>query len=255
MIPKIIHFCWLSGDPYPANIERCIESWKLKLPDYEFMLWNLERSDINSSVWLQESFAHKKYAFAADYIRFYALYHYGGIYLDSDVEVLKNFDDLLHLPYFIGFDSHNSLEAAVLGCTKGNPWIKMCLDYYDHRHFLLPDGRLDTKPLPGIMKGIIEKKYSIVPLENSSPLYVLDENLYVHSYMFFSPKRHDTGNISLKHYTYTIHHYAMSWIPLKYRLIVKIKRVFMLILGVNFVDSLIEILYLRKIKDNIISKK
>ena len=100
MISKVIHLCWLSGDPYPEKIKKCIDSWKRVLSDYEIILWDTKRFDLDSSIWVKQAFEAKKYAFAADYIRFYALYHYGGIYMDSDVEVLKSFDDLLHLPYF-----------------------------------------------------------------------------------------------------------------------------------------------------------
>ena len=101
-MPKIIHYCWLSGEPYPELVQRCMQSWKEKLPDYEFMLWDMNRFDIHSVPWVEQACAAKKWAFAADYIRLYALYNYGGIYLDSDVEVLKSFDDLLELPYFFG---------------------------------------------------------------------------------------------------------------------------------------------------------
>ena len=90
MIPKIIHFCWMSGDAYPEKIKKCIESWKQKLPDYEIWLWDTNRFDINQSIWVKEAFEAKRYAFCADYIRCYALYNYGGVYLDSDVEVLKS---------------------------------------------------------------------------------------------------------------------------------------------------------------------
>ena len=91
MIPKIIHYCWLSGNPIPKNLEDCMKSWKKKLPDYKFMLWDFNRFDINSSIWVREAFNAKKYAFAADYIRLFALYNYGGIYMDMDVEVIKPF--------------------------------------------------------------------------------------------------------------------------------------------------------------------
>ena len=102
MIPKIIHFCWLSDDPYPQEIQRCLDSWKEILPDYEIWKWDRKRFDINSVPWTKEAFESKKYAFAADYIRLYALYNYGGIYLDSDVLMYKSFNPLLNLPYFIG---------------------------------------------------------------------------------------------------------------------------------------------------------
>src|SRR5574344_1400117 len=102
MIPQIIHYCWLSNDPYPAELVGYMETWKKMLPDYEFILWNFDRFDISSSIWVKEAFNAKKYAFAADYIRCYALYNYGGIYLDMDVEVIKPFDDLLSKKYFLG---------------------------------------------------------------------------------------------------------------------------------------------------------
>lgn len=135
MIPKIIHLCWLSGDAYPPLIQKCINSWKTVLPDYEIWLWDGKRFDINSSIWVKEAFSVKKYAFAADYIRCYALYHFGGIYLDSDVEVIKSFDDLLHLPYFVGKEQAGGFEAATMGFEKGHPFFKHMLDYYDGRHF------------------------------------------------------------------------------------------------------------------------
>ena len=103
----------------------------------------------------------KKYAFAADYIRFYALYHFGGIYLDSDVEVLKSFDDLLDLPYFMGEEKAQTPEAAIIGAEKGCDWIKLCLDYYKDRSFVNEDGSLNIQTVPAIMIRQIEQVKSI----------------------------------------------------------------------------------------------
>ena len=108
MIPKVIHFCWLSGETYPELVCKCIKSWELILPDYEIILWDTQKIDIHSNLWLEQSFKKKKYAFAADYIRFYALYYYGGIYLDADVEVLKSFNPLLGEHYFLGEEDRKS---------------------------------------------------------------------------------------------------------------------------------------------------
>ena len=105
MIPKIIHYCWLSKDPIPKDMQMFIDGWYEKLPDYEFMLWDFNRFDIHSSQWVKEAFSKKKYAFAADYIRLYALYNYGGIYMDMDVEVLKSFDPFLKLKTMICFEN------------------------------------------------------------------------------------------------------------------------------------------------------
>ena len=136
MIPKIIHFCWLSDDEYPKLIKKCIESWKNKLPDYELILWDTKKFDLNSTIWTKQAFEAKKYAFAADYIRLYAVYTYGGIYLDSDVEVLKKFDSLLNLPYFAGLEQNEIIEAAVFGAEKGTDWVADCMRYYDDRPFI-----------------------------------------------------------------------------------------------------------------------
>ena len=121
MIPKIIHLCWLSGDPYPKKIQYCIDSWKKYLPDYEIMLWDTKRFDVNSLLWTKQAFEAGKYAFAADYIRLYAVYNYGGIYFDSDVEVIKSFDELLNLPYFVGAEAGpEGVELAAFGAEKGS---------------------------------------------------------------------------------------------------------------------------------------
>lgn len=120
MIPKIIHYCWLSDDPVPEKLQNYMKSWKKYLPDYEFMKWDFKRFPKDKCAWVSEAFDNKKYAFAADYIRIYALYNYGGIYLDMDVEVLKSFDDLLSLPYFLCCDEDGEgPEVAAFGAGGG----------------------------------------------------------------------------------------------------------------------------------------
>ena len=202
MIPKKLHLCWLSGDAYPAKIARCIESWKQILPDYEIVLWDTKRFDLSQSAWVREAFEKKKYAFAADYIRFYALYHEGGIYLDSDVEVLRRFDDLLDLPYF-------------MGAEKGCDWIKKCLDYYEGRHFVKADGTLDIRKLPEIMDEQIRqlKPIRVLSLEESQQIRTLDfqKEVLVMNDAYFSPKVFDSREVELTPYTYAIHHYQNSW--------------------------------------------
>lgn len=163
MIPKIIHLCWLSGDAFPDSIRDCLETWNYKLQDYDIWLWGKipkdcsclckihvteKHFDIESATWTKQAFEAKKYAFAADYIRLYALYNYGGIYLDVDVFVYKNFNELLHLPYFIGCDQIKAFEAAVIGAEKGCAWIKDILDTYNNKHFIKENGTYDITELP-----------------------------------------------------------------------------------------------------------
>lgn len=147
MIPKIIHYCWLSNEPFPDDVQKCMDTWRKHLPDYEFKLWNFSCFDIESSQWVKEAFMYRKYAFAADYIRIFALYNYGGIYLDTDVEVLKSYNDLLELPYFIGLEKSKdegevSIEAATMGFEKGHPLLKDILGYYDKRKFHIKGRKL-----------------------------------------------------------------------------------------------------------------
>lgn len=211
MIPKIIHYCWFGGKPFPPLVEMCINSWKKNLPDYEFVQWDENKIDIHSSPWLFQCIQNKKYAFAADYTRCYALFHYGGIYLDTDVEVIKKFDDLLFNKSFIGFDSSGSMESAIIGSEKGTKWINNMLDYYNKRNFVKEDGnRLDMRPIPGIIYEVLGKNYHIDNKDNNTLLNYGD--ICIYPFDFFSPKNCHTGKIKLSPKTYTIHHFDGSWV-------------------------------------------
>lgn len=239
MIPKIIHLCWLSGDPYPAKIAKCLETWKKFLPDYEVMLWDTNRFDLNSSVWVKQAFEKKKYAFAADYIRFYALYYHGGIYLDSDVEVIKSFDDLLDLPYFVGAEKAGTPEAAIMGSEKGCDWIKQCLDYYDHRSFVKEDGSLDIRKLPEIMDEQILKlkPLRVLTINESKRIRTFDfsKEVLIFNDAYFSPKVFDSREVEITPYTYAIHHYQNSWFSTKAKAYYRFRSFLIKILGYSFV--------------------
>ena len=197
MIPKIIHYCWLSNDPIPKDLKKYMKSWKEKLYDYEFILWDLNRFDLNRSLWVKQAFEAKKYAFAADYIRLYAVYNYGGIYMDMDVEVIKSFNDLLRNDYILGYEAAKGLEAGVF--PKKAPWVKEVLEYYTSKEFALPNGLYNDTPLPIIMDEVLNADYitnkKIVPLPTD----------------FLTAKSYKTGKITITPNTYTIHHFAGSW--------------------------------------------
>lgn len=214
MIPKIIHYCWLSKDPIPQKLQECMKSWKVFLPDYEFMLWNFDRFDKNSSIWVKEAFKKKKYAFAADYIRLYAVYNYGGFYLDMDVEVLKSFNDLLNLKTAISWQKDfDGFEVAAFGAKKNSPWLKKCLEYYDNRHFVLPKGFIDNKPLPNIVEEVVRKNgYEINTISDIQNIHNAENIFSVLSDDFFSPKSYVTKEIHTTSNSYTIHHFAASWV-------------------------------------------
>lgn len=165
MIPKIIHYCWLSGEPMPEMLQQCIASWKRFLPEYEFRLWKMGSFDYDSVAFTRDALAHKKWAFVSDYVRLYALYHYGGIYLDSDVFVFGNIDSLLENRFFTGLEMRDKehlqiyCEAAILGAEPKHPFIKRCLDIYENRSFIDSQGNLDLTPIPTIMSAILEEDY------------------------------------------------------------------------------------------------
>lgn len=224
MIPKIIHYCWMSGETFPTDIQKCLDSWKKKLPDYQIILWNAKTFDLNTSIWVKEAYKAKKYAFCADYIRLYALYNYGGIYLDSDVEVLKSYDELLELPYFIGFESKLYFEAATIGSEKNNPFIKKILDYYENRHFINENGEQNITIMPKVMMEIIKDKWEIKLINSLSEFDYSKNVINVFNYDWFSPID-STGKryvLRLTNNTYSIHHFASAWVDWKIKLMVKI---------------------------------
>lgn len=252
MIPKIIHFCWLSDDDFPPLIEKCMATWKEKLPDYEFIHWNTKKFDLESNIWVKQAFETKKYAFAADYIRLYAVYNFGGIYLDTDIEVIKSFNDLLERPYFAGAEGMSIIEAGVFGAEKNCSWIKACLDYYDDKLFINKDGTYNTLTLPRIMMSQISNIRSFKEIDPNHLEIDLQKNdnktLYMFPKDFFCAKNHGTGVIEKTQNTYSIHHFAMSWISKKHTFLPNIKRKLMTLFGVKFINRFIYLLGLRKIK-------
>lgn len=156
MIPKIIHYTWFSGDPFPELLQKCIDSWKKILPDYELRLWDMKAAEKIDSVYLKETLHEKVWACAADYVRLYAIYHEGGIYLDTDVMIYKPFDALLNTSAFIGKENSIHVEGGFtaqylsshcFGAVKGHPFIKDGLDYFENRHFVASENPRFSKPL------------------------------------------------------------------------------------------------------------
>lgn len=131
MINKTIHYVWLGRGEKSDKIKACMESWKRILPDYEIKEWNEDNFDINYNDFTKQSYEKGQYAFTSDVIRLYALYHEGGIYMDTDVMVYKPLDEFLGEEGFTGFEDYNYPVTATMGAEKGNPVIKMMLDYYD----------------------------------------------------------------------------------------------------------------------------
>lgn len=209
MIPKIIHWCWLSGDPLPEDIKECIKTWEEKLGGYEIRLWDTKRFDIYQSPWTTEAYHYRKYAFAADYIRLYALYNYGGIYLDSDVKVYKAFDDLLELPYFLGRDFLGCFEPAIVGVEKGTKWVKDVLDWYEGRHFVKETREFDIKNLPVVFFERLWGRYEFKAIESKEDFDRREGVISLFDSDFFNGR--DNMGVIRAERSYTSHCFAASW--------------------------------------------
>lgn len=198
-------------------------SWAEHLPDYELIKWDLKRFPLDKSLWVRQAFEAKKYAFAADYIRLYALVTEGGIYLDGDVEVLKSFNNLLHLSYFICKEnSPQGLEAAVIGAEAHTPWIEECLDYYRGKTFINEERKENTTVLPCILKKTIEKKYRLVYVNSVEDIGNREDEVYVLPSDYFSPKNYVNKKIKITNRTYAVHHFSGTWQPIWKKILLRI---------------------------------
>lgn len=225
MIPKIIHYCWLSGEPIPSDYNRYLNTWRKYLPDYELILWDSNRFDIKAYPWVYNAVSARKYAFAADYIRMYALYNYGGLYFDMDVQVVKNMDELLSGKVLFGYetdsgilDGKRRIEAAVIGCEPGQNWAKECLDYYNsHEFYVNADGNVgrQIKVLPVVLEEcMVASGFKLVDINDQRGLVGGDDNtIPVLPSCFLSPKSSNDRYIFKSESTYTIHHFSGAWLP------------------------------------------
>ena len=206
MIPKIIHYCWFGGNPKSELILRCIDSWKEFLPDYEIREWNEENFDISCNTYVKQAYEAKKWAFVSDYARLYALYNYGGIYLDTDILLLKSLDNFLYDEAFTGLEARDSTATGVMGCESKNLFIKEFLDMYSQLQFIREDGSYDmTTNTARISKYLHEKGLVL----NGKKQIV--GGLKIYNQIIFYP---NTIGTIFKRYpkrSYTVHLDDQSW--------------------------------------------
>lgn len=225
MIPKIIHYCWLSGDPLGERERDCIESWRTLMPEYEIWLWDMNRFDIHSTPWVEQACALKKWAFASDYIRLYALYHHGGIYMDTDVRLLKSLDPLTEDRAFAGIEFREQwhedytkkdpkstraimVSCGVLGAEKGHPIFKDLMEYYHGRNFVKSNGNLDTKVNPIIVAKLLEKYgFRYDPHAHQT----LEHGMHIYPHYYFTMTKSYKKDININMNTHAIHLFANTW--------------------------------------------
>lgn len=218
MIPKIIHYSWLSDNPKPDYIKKFMGTWHNFLNDYEFVLWDMKKLKEAKSKFAEEAVSVGKWAFAADFIRFYAVFNYGGIWLDTDVEVFKSFDDFLNHEVFFGRESwiqNNNKRyptAHTFGAIKGHPFIADCLEYYKKNNFiksnipnLKDEERFNMKICPEVMSEVAEK-YGYSADRETDNYQVLNNDIHIYPSWYFC--RPEYKPIEM---VYSIHRCAASW--------------------------------------------
>lgn len=216
-IPKIIHYCWFGRNPLPPLAEKCIASWRKYLPDYEIKEWNEDNFDVCMNTYIKEAYHIKKYAFVSDFARFYVLYHYGGVYFDVDVEIIKPIDDILAKGPFMGleklhgyiYNGYLALPAAGLGMAV-YPKMEIVaefLSYYNNRHFISLRGKPKYKTVALIVADVLYAKGAVIDVNGIT----FCEGMYLYPEEYFNPKELPIGTITITDNTRSIHHFAGTW--------------------------------------------
>lgn len=229
-IPKVIYYCWFGRNKLPSLAEKCIKSWKKYCPDYEIIQINEDNFKIEENAYAQEAYEAKKWAFVSDYARLKILYDNGGIYLDTDVEIIKPIDELLEGKGFMGFDENGVIATGLgFGCEKGNELVGELLKDYDNISFILSDGSFDLTPCPDRNAKTLEKLGMNTEDQNQifMGIRMLPED-YLCPMKYYSGKKIITKN------TYSIHHYSASWTSSTAKRTLFLKR----IIGVKMYDKL-----------------
>jgi mannosyltransferase OCH1-like enzyme len=236
MIPKIIHYCWFGGKPKPQIVEDYIQSWKKYLPDYKIIEWNEDNFDVTKHLYTKQANESGKFAFVSDYCRLYVLKEFGGIYLDTDVQMLKSLDPLLNHQVFMGFEDDRWVGASVIGAEKNALFIDELLSLYNDRKFILENKKFDITPNVVIITDYLKSK-NVVTDEGINHY---ENKLIIYTKDYFSPKVFDTKKIELTENTYSIHHFSQTWTSAKHQFIQKGKFVLIKILGVKKTRKIID---------------
>ena len=207
-IPKKIHYCWFGKNSLPKSVLKCIESWKCYCPDYEIIQWNETNFDINEISYTKEAYKQGKWAFVSDYARLKIVYENGGIYLDTDVELIKSLDSLLKYDGFMGFQNNETVATGLgFGAIAGHSVMKLLLEDYFEIPFLREDGTMDLTPCPDRNTKCLEQLGMRVDGTRQDI-----KGIQIFPAEYFSPLDWKTGKIKKTMNTYSIHHYEASWL-------------------------------------------
>lgn len=207
MIPKRIHYCWFGGNPIPQFLQECMLSWREKCPDYEIVGWTEKNYDVDKYRFTKEAYNRGKYGFVSDVARLDILYQYGGIYLDTDVALLKNLDDLLYQPGFIGVEKWGNINTGGgCGFVKKHPMLKVMLDYRDQFGFIMGDGTLNQET-----NGLYETKLFMKAGFKPDNTMQIINNITVYPSCVFHPYDYMSHTMDKNHMTMSVHHFYGGW--------------------------------------------
>lgn len=243
-VTKKIHYCWFGKNPLSELAKKCIDSWKKFCPNYDIIEWNENNFDVNCCRYVKEAYDAKKWAFVSDYCRFYVLYNHGGIYMDTDVELLKPLDDLPN--NFIGFESMSVCASGLIrGAEKGDIVCEMMLKSYNEDSFVLDDGQFNLKTVCQRETAFFEEHG--LKLDNTEQ-FILNTKIFPTEY--FCPMNYVTKKLHITDKTYSIHHYAYTWGEGKENLNSKIYRLIYGMLGERFANKIKKLFGKRKNRKN-----
>lgn len=240
-IPKVIHYIWLGPKPLDNLSKKCMKTWERVLSDYEVVRWDDEKCKdiIENNLYAIQAYKAKKYAFVSDYIRLYVLYHHGGIYMDTDVRVLRNIEEFLKFSAFTSFQDETMIPTALMGSEKFGLWVGKLLEYYDENQFIDKDGNYDLTTNVTIITNMSEK----LGLIKNGERQVLVGDVHIYPREYFCPlDTRNSRNDMITENTYAMHLYNGSWTPWYRRILSKIKKKLGIdikkIIGKKFYDKL-----------------
>lgn len=233
MIPKVIHYCWFGGTPLPRLAIKCIKSWKKYFPDYEIKEWNESNFDVNIIPYTRDAYLAKKYAFVSDYARFWILYHYGGVYFDTDVEVIRPMDDIIVKGGFMGCevdqgDNYSVNPGLGMAVEAHHPIYKQLLEQYVCRSFYLENGNMDLTTVVRITTDVLLRN-GLFPC---SDIQII-QGIIIYPVDYFNPWNDALGKLEKTQNTRSIHWYAKTWMDKENFMWKWVKRLFHRVVGIE----------------------
>lgn len=215
MIPKKIHYCWFGDSHKSRKIKKCIKSWKKYCPGYEIIEWNDDNVDFSDCEFAKDAYKEKAWAFVSDYVRLKVIYENGGIYLDTDVELIKNLDQFLNNSAYIGFETKETVTTGLgYGAERGNPVIKEMMDYYKVIRYRDSNGNIIRQTSPEVSTKVLLNHGLKIP--DKGMIQELND-IMVFPSDYFCPKDYYSEVMSITDNTVSIHHYVASWMDKKHR--------------------------------------